>query len=444
MTAPHASKPGLLLFAASFLFPICNYLAQGIFWPFAPLLFRLENACSSHEMKEQISPEMIDVVWTSATLISRLTRWLVTPWVIYQITTRFPRSLPQVHASFFLISALVRMALSCDGRNLLLKIFGIPAVLDPAMNLYTTLAVYSVSCLVDIVPSILTEQVLWRSKVIPFGITRGLGALVYGGAGAVSAWLDGPFERVFVHAGITTLTAALVLIIGSNEDENKGDKEKGHQDKHQHGSHDAVEKHAGKDNEEGVVASTANAKKPLWLEHFPFLLIMFIINIFAQALPGYSMILLRTINTPQHIISASIALACASEVPVFYFSKRLLEKYGVRNVLSVTTFSYFVRFVGYGYSRSYSPEYILIFKMLHGLTFATALSATLQYTDDYVPKESNIYFNALARSLTHAMGGKRSSYQPKQYFLSFSRGGSRRPPHPSFKLFHSTSYGVCF
>lgn len=99
----------------------------------------------------------------------------------------------------------------------------------------------------------------------------------------------------------------------------------------------------------------------------------FAASVTASYLPIY---LHDTLGGSKAMLGAAIAVACAAEIPVFYYSTTLVSKLGSRRVLDIAAIAFAVRLLGYTIAgRAAGPAAVVPLEALHGLGFAGAWAA---------------------------------------------------------------------
>ncbi len=75
----------------------------------------------------------------------------------------------------------------------------------------------------------------------------------------------------------------------------------------------------------------------------------------------------------------SVTVTTAFEIPVFFFSKSILERVSVEWLVSVSLFAYCIRILSYYLFALFRPSayYAFFSETLHGLTFALLWAATV-------------------------------------------------------------------
>lgn len=73
----------------------------------------------------------------------------------------------------------------------------------------------------------------------------------------------------------------------------------------------------------------------------------------------------------------SLTAACASEVPIFFFAKSILSRFGVKNVLTMAMAGYVLRLGAYSCLASWElgPWAVLPIELLHGVSFGCSWAA---------------------------------------------------------------------
>ena len=84
---------------------------------------------------------------------------------------------------------------------------------------------------------------------------------------------------------------------------------------------------------------------------------------------------------------AAIAVACVTELPVFYWSGALVRRFGARRVLDVSAAAFAARLAGYTVAGSSAAGAwaVVPLEALHGLAFAGSWSAGTDYAARLAP-----------------------------------------------------------
>ncbi|KAL4434055.1 hypothetical protein ABPG75_000496 [Micractinium tetrahymenae] len=106
-----------------------------------------------------------------------------------------------------------------------------------------------------------------------------------------------------------------------------------------------------------------------------FLMLALLMGIGNGAI-GYLFLFLDELGATGTLMGLCLSANCAAEVPVFFFSGRILERIGVERALQVAMGAYVVRLSCYlALPLLPSPWFVLPVELLQGLTFALAWSA---------------------------------------------------------------------
>eukprot|EP01084_Bolivina_argentea_P183846 317177_1 len=125
--------------------------------------------------------------------------------------------------------------------------------------------------------------------------------------------------------------------------------------------------------------------------------------------------LLNYFNASTVLCGLTIVMMVVGEVPMFHWSKLLLNKIGIIGLLSIAHFAYIIRCVGYTLlpQTTYYSWFILFIEPLHGLTFAGMWIASVEYGSKLAGKDmqgtmqgliAGIY-QSLASSIGTVVGG---------------------------------------
>ncbi|ETP12481.1 hypothetical protein F441_12167, partial [Phytophthora nicotianae CJ01A1] len=84
------------------------------------------------------------------------------------------------------------------------------------------------------------------------------------------------------------------------------------------------------------------------------------------------------------IVSVLVAVQTLSEIPLFFMSSVLIERFGTAGCLVIVMVAFFIRDIVYTYMEE--PWYIVPLEMLHGVTFGLLLASLTTYIYDASPK----------------------------------------------------------
>jgi oligosaccharide:H+ symporter len=101
----------------------------------------------------------------------------------------------------------------------------------------------------------------------------------------------------------------------------------------------------------------------------------------------------------------SVGITVLFELPIFAHSKWLLQKVG-HDGLFLTAFSAYVpRVIGYTFLTPSTTHYVLVLEVLHGVTFACAVIASVDYSTAVAPKEWSTTFQSILSTVMACVGG---------------------------------------
>lgn len=98
---------------------------------------------------------------------------------------------------------------------------------------------------------------------------------------------------------------------------------------------------------------------------------------------NYLFLYLEELGTSSTIMGLSLAVATISEIPVFLYSKKLLDRWGAKALLASAIFFTVVR--AFAYVLMTAPWQVLPISLLHGPTFAAMWAAGVAYADESAP-----------------------------------------------------------
>lgn len=119
---------------------------------------------------------------------------------------------------------------------------------------------------------------------------------------------------------------------------------------------------------------------PVWLG---FLASIFLVGIGSSFIHNYTALFVDDLGGGEGLYGLSIAIAGVSELPVFFFSARLIKRFSARGVLIIGFLSFFIRLLLI--SAIPSPEWIIIPSLLHGMSFSALWVAGVVYVSRIAP-----------------------------------------------------------
>ncbi len=84
------------------------------------------------------------------------------------------------------------------------------------------------------------------------------------------------------------------------------------------------------------------------------------------------------------LMGVSLTVSTVSELPVWFFANRLMERLGTRKVLVLSLLACAAQ--GFGYSLMVDPLVVLPIQLLHGLAFSASWAAGVAFSGEIAPK----------------------------------------------------------
>lgn len=98
---------------------------------------------------------------------------------------------------------------------------------------------------------------------------------------------------------------------------------------------------------------------------------------------NYLFLYLEELGTSSTVMGLTLTVATISEIPVFLYSKKLLDRWGAKVLLASAIFFTVVR--AFAYVLMTAPWQVLPISLLHGPTFAAMWAAGVAYADESAP-----------------------------------------------------------
>lgn len=114
-----------------------------------------------------------------------------------------------------------------------------------------------------------------------------------------------------------------------------------------------------------------------------FLVIVFLVNLALLSGEFYFAIYLKSIKAPASLIGLAFTITGLSEIPVFIYSSKLIEKFGSKRLMMFSLVVLTTRV--FLYSIIKNPYVILPLQLLCGLDFAPFFAAAVNYVNDLAP-----------------------------------------------------------
>lgn len=133
-----------------------------------------------------------------------------------------------------------------------------------------------------------------------------------------------------------------------------------------------------------------------------FLITLLISGIGLSTAHSFLFLYMKDLGASQSLMGASLAVATLSELVIFFYSGRLLDRWGTRKVLIATLIAHIIRLVGYSLVRT--PELVLLIQLLHGPTFSLIWVSGVSYANQIAPKGMGATAQGLLSATYFGMG----------------------------------------
>jgi MFS transporter, PPP family, 3-phenylpropionic acid transporter len=92
---------------------------------------------------------------------------------------------------------------------------------------------------------------------------------------------------------------------------------------------------------------------------------------------------MNSLGASKALMGLCLAIGTVSELPVWFYSNRMLERFGTRKVLVISLLACAVQ--GFAYSVMVNPLWVLPIQLLHGLAFSASWAAGVAYSGKIAP-----------------------------------------------------------
>jgi PPP family 3-phenylpropionic acid transporter len=120
--------------------------------------------------------------------------------------------------------------------------------------------------------------------------------------------------------------------------------------------------------------------KPRWLV---FLVVAFSGGMALSMISNFLFIFLRSLKADEFLLGLTLTAATLSELPVLYFSERLLRRWNVRQLMKVAMLFLAIRALAYSLIKT--PWLALPIQLLHGPTFSLMWFSGVSFADEIAP-----------------------------------------------------------
>jgi PPP family 3-phenylpropionic acid transporter len=209
-----------------------------------------------------------------------------------------------------------------------------------------------------------------------YGSQRLWGAIGWGLAGPTAGWLTGAFGLHWSFIGYLVLMSAGLIIAWK------------------------------------LPVSAAPPSRPFWAgmrflladqRWLIFLLIAFLSGAGLSVVTNFLFLYMEELNASRQVMGLALLMATISEIPVLFFSGKMLRRWGPRGLLLVSLAAYVLR--AYAYAAASAPWQVLIIQLFHGLTFSTMWVAGVSLAQEIAPPGLGATAQGLFSSTVMGFGG---------------------------------------
>jgi PPP family 3-phenylpropionic acid transporter len=134
-----------------------------------------------------------------------------------------------------------------------------------------------------------------------------------------------------------------------------------------------------------------------------FLAIMFVTGVGSGVVHNYLFLYMDYLGATTTLMGLALTVATLSELVIFSFSDRLLDRWGIRLVLVVSIIAMIVRYLAY--SLISIPWLVLPIQLLHGFTFSARWAAGVAYANKIAPAGMGATAQGIFSGVMLGLGG---------------------------------------
>jgi PPP family 3-phenylpropionic acid transporter len=134
-----------------------------------------------------------------------------------------------------------------------------------------------------------------------------------------------------------------------------------------------------------------------------FLLVVLIQGMSLSIFLNFLFLHLEDMGASRALMGLSLTVATVSELPFWFYSDRLLDKWGSRRLLMFSLVMYLVR--AFAYALMWQPWLVLPISLLHGPSFSAMWAAGVAYAAETAPEGLGATAQALFASTSFGLGG---------------------------------------
>lgn len=133
-----------------------------------------------------------------------------------------------------------------------------------------------------------------------------------------------------------------------------------------------------------------------------FLATLFIAGMGLSTAHSYLFLYMQELGATKSQMGFALTVATVSELLIFFYSGRLLDRWGTRNVLIASLIAHVVRLLAYSQVRN--PSLVLLVQLLHGPTFSLIWTSGVSYANRMAPKGMGATAQGLLSAIYFGMG----------------------------------------
>ena len=133
-----------------------------------------------------------------------------------------------------------------------------------------------------------------------------------------------------------------------------------------------------------------------------FLGTLFIAGMGLSTAHSYLFLYMKDIGATKSLMGLALTVATVSELVIFFYAGRLLDRWGTRNVLIASLVAHVVRLLAYSQVRN--PHIVLIVQLLHGPTFSLIWTSGVSYANRMAPTGMGATAQGLLSAVYFGMG----------------------------------------
>lgn len=134
-----------------------------------------------------------------------------------------------------------------------------------------------------------------------------------------------------------------------------------------------------------------------------FLAVVFIGGMCLAIVSNFLFLYMNGLGASKTLMGLALTFATLSELPILFYSNRLLNRWGARGLLMVALAAYVVRALAYTFISE--PWMFLVVQLLHGLSFSAMWVAGVSYADSMAPEGLSATAQGLFSGVQLGLGG---------------------------------------